>query len=1009
MFAIGANLAVQSFNRICVSDSNTLSGAISTTHKTVLATKSTQIQKENFKKLSSYLEKTASILQELTKFEINDSGSLKNVIHVLSKHVSEANNLALECSNRNRIYLLLNSRKIVKSLENVTKEIGGDINLLPNLIPFNGLSQDITKLSNTMTDAKYQETLREDEIKEKIELGIRERNVDRAFANDLLVSIAEVIGISTDQSVLRQEYEDFKNEMETVGPAEDVAEVLQIEQIVALLGKADMIATLEEREKKYFSKRNSLGRQPLEPLQSFYCPITGDVMEDPVETPSGHSFERCAIEKWLAEGNNSCPITKKPLKASALRTNKTLRQSIEEWRDRNTMIFIGSMKSRILSKEEEEVIASLGKLRDLCSERELHQEWLMMEDYLPVFVSLLSSKNFQIRSHVLAILRILATNNDDRKETIAQMDDGIKLIVCSLARKIEETKLALELLMELSANEVARNIIGSSQGCILLLVTISGSNDPQAAIDAKKLLDTLSLLHQNIVQMAKANYFGPLLHLLSSGSESVQREMAETLSEVEMTDHGKLTVCESGAVESLVAMLSHVDIEMKKSAILALEKLSGVPQNGLRMITQGAVDLLFGILFRESLSMPDLVEKVVATIMNLALSLTSDEPESQAIPFLESEEDVFKLFSLISLNGPNVQQSVLRTFLAVSQSPSGSHIRKTLRKISSVQVLVQLCEHENLAVRSNAVKLFCALIKDGSDETFEEHVGPKCVETLLRIIPTSNNVEESVASMEIISNLPKTPKMTRWILDAGALELIVSILSNRFQKPEIMIESASGALCRFTVSSNPDLQKKVAETGIITTLVHLLDSGTPLTKQNVAVSLRQFSESSRSLTRPVEPKSSLFTCCLASPEPGCTVHSGICTIESSFCLVEANAVNPLAKVLDEADVGACNASLDALITLIDGEQLQKGSKVLEGGDVIAKMVKLLSSPVVGLQEKALVELERIFRQPEYKQKYKSSAQMPLVEITQRGSSAMKSVAAKILAHLNVLNEQSSFF
>lgn len=110
-----------------------------------------------------------------------------------------------------------------------------------------------------------------------------------------------------------------------------------------------------------------------------------------METPSGHSFERYAIEKWLAEGNNGCPITKTPLKASGLRTNKTLRQSMEEWRDRNTMIFIGSMKSRILSNEEEEVIVSLGKLRVLCLERELHQEWLMMEDYLPVLVSLLST------------------------------------------------------------------------------------------------------------------------------------------------------------------------------------------------------------------------------------------------------------------------------------------------------------------------------------------------------------------------------------------------------------------------------------------------------------------------------------------------------------------------------------------------------------------------------------------------------------------------------------------
>lgn len=138
-------------------------------------------------------------------------------------------------------------------------------------------------------------------------------------------------------------------------------------------------------------------------------------MEDPVETPMGHSFERYAIEKWLAEENNLCPITKTPLKLSVLRTNKTLRQSIEEWRDRNTMIFIASMKSKILSNEEEEVIISLGKLQDLILERELHQEWVMMEDYLPVLVSLLSTKNFQIRSHVLIILRILATNHDDRK------------------------------------------------------------------------------------------------------------------------------------------------------------------------------------------------------------------------------------------------------------------------------------------------------------------------------------------------------------------------------------------------------------------------------------------------------------------------------------------------------------------------------------------------------------------------------------------------------------------
>lgn len=103
------------------------------------------------------------------------------------------------------------------------------------------------------------------------------------------------------------------------------------------------------------------------------------------------------------------------------------------------------------------------------------------------------------------------------QESIAETDDAITLIVCSLARKIEESKLALQLLLELSENDLARNAIGSSQGCMLLLVSILGSDDPQAANDAKQLLENLSFLHENIVQMAKANYFGPLLHLLSSG------------------------------------------------------------------------------------------------------------------------------------------------------------------------------------------------------------------------------------------------------------------------------------------------------------------------------------------------------------------------------------------------------------------------------------------------------------------------------------------------------------
>jgi hypothetical protein len=80
-----------------------------------------------------------------------------------------------------------------------------------------------------------------------------------------------------------------------------------------------------------------------------------------------------------------------------------------------------------------------------------------------------------------------------------------------------ERKLAVALLLELSKYDLLREYIGKVQGCILLLVTMSNSEDSQAARDAEELLEKLSCYDQNVIQMAKANYFKHLLQRLSTG------------------------------------------------------------------------------------------------------------------------------------------------------------------------------------------------------------------------------------------------------------------------------------------------------------------------------------------------------------------------------------------------------------------------------------------------------------------------------------------------------------
>ncbi|CAF1094016.1 unnamed protein product [Rotaria sp. Silwood1] len=69
-----------------------------------------------------------------------------------------------------------------------------------------------------------------------------------------------------------------------------------------------------------------------EPSGTFFCPITHELMTDPVIDPDGNSYERQAIEGWLRQ-NGTSPITRVHLSASDLRPNRALKAAIDEYRN----------------------------------------------------------------------------------------------------------------------------------------------------------------------------------------------------------------------------------------------------------------------------------------------------------------------------------------------------------------------------------------------------------------------------------------------------------------------------------------------------------------------------------------------------------------------------------------------------------------------------------------------------------------------------------------------------
>ena len=62
----------------------------------------------------------------------------------------------------------------------------------------------------------------------------------------------------------------------------------------------------------------------------FICPITQEVMKDPVICCDGHSYERNAIMRWL-QNNNTSPMTNLIMDDTTMYPNISLRQNIEEY------------------------------------------------------------------------------------------------------------------------------------------------------------------------------------------------------------------------------------------------------------------------------------------------------------------------------------------------------------------------------------------------------------------------------------------------------------------------------------------------------------------------------------------------------------------------------------------------------------------------------------------------------------------------------------------------------
>ncbi|KAF9667473.1 hypothetical protein SADUNF_Sadunf15G0026700 [Salix dunnii] len=85
-----------------------------------------------------------------------------------------------------------------------------------------------------------------------------------------------------------------------------------------------------KRKKAADQEKLKKGEELVIPNQ-FVCPISLDLMKDPVSLSSGITYDRESIETWLNGGNFTCPVTNQVLGSFDQIPNHSLRKMIQDW------------------------------------------------------------------------------------------------------------------------------------------------------------------------------------------------------------------------------------------------------------------------------------------------------------------------------------------------------------------------------------------------------------------------------------------------------------------------------------------------------------------------------------------------------------------------------------------------------------------------------------------------------------------------------------------------------
>ncbi|KAK4278464.1 hypothetical protein QN277_016307 [Acacia crassicarpa] len=565
-----------------------------------------------YQKEEEILKFLKPLLEAIADTDLASDEVLLEIFEELNQAVNELRELfeswQLLCS---KIYIILQVESLLSKIQilelNIFKQLKASHQRIPSELSLSHIEHCVEKINNLGHEETSSSIIKE---------AIMEQMEGLGPSSEVLENLAENLGLSSNQELLIEvvTLEKLKENAEQIG---NTTEAEYLNQIIAL------VTCIHER---LITLKEAQMCSPVPIPQDFRCPLSLELMKDPVIVSSGQTYERAFIKNWIDLGLTVCPKTHQTLAHTNLIPNYTVKALISNWCELNNVKLVDPIVSSNLEGSSSDMICSqsLDILRiSQTSSNNMSSSLDEMkvdsdgQDSMSTPSRRESSNDFSQDSYAFLNENFpQGTKGNDGNNASQTLDNSGENKDASIEvnlrsdlaspRTLEARYQILNIWQQPSKNLRLASSPVSPSGIETLVLNLakdlrSSSIDTQREATAQlRLLSKHNM--ENRIVIANCGVISLLVDLLQSTDTKIQENAVTALLNLSIYDNNKCEIANAGAIDSLIRVLETGSPEARENSAASLYSLSMMEENRIRIGRSGAIKPLVDLLANGTLT-----------------------------------------------------------------------------------------------------------------------------------------------------------------------------------------------------------------------------------------------------------------------------------------------------------------------------------------------------------------------------------------------------------------------